>query len=719
MPFSEIFLKSQLNFLKPFVKGSSLDFVRKGQRRIGEIMASKNLRDVVISFESYENYDAAWVIPKDEIRSGVILYLHGGGYTCGGIDYAKGFGSVLAAETGTRVFCVAYRLAPENPFPAALEDASDAYHRVISHGYDPKSIVLCGESAGGGLAYSLCLDLKSRNEKLPAGIIAISPWTDLTASGESYKLNADKDPSITVEQLKFFADCYSKEQENPLVSPLFGELSDFPPSLIFVGGDEIMLDDSQLLHKKLISAGSKSTLIIADGLWHAYVLYKLKSRRCDIDRLNLFLTEVLHGQKKLRWMKLDNAAKIYPAARRRTWTNMYRVASTLKEKIDPEILQSALDVTVRRFPSISVRIRQGVFWYYLEEIPKAPSVEIENSYPLTHFPFSSIRKCAFRVFYYENRIAVELFHALTDGNGALVFLKSLTAEYITQKYGVDIPNENGVLSRLENPSESELEDSFPKYSGNVAKSRREENAYRLRGTPELDGFLHITTFMTDVSELKRKSSEYGVTVNTFLVSALIQSILNLQEKNEVPRSRRKHVKICVPVNLRKFFPSNTLRNFAMYVNPGVDARLGKYDFREICNLVHHQIGYMVTTKEMETRITPNIAAEQNVFVKIMPLFIKNIVMKLIYDAVGEKKSCICASNLGAVKLPTDMEKYVERLDFILGVQATYPWNCGIVSYKDTMYINFIRSVKESDLELAFYEVLRELGINIKVESNER
>ncbi|MBQ0125330.1 MAG: alpha/beta hydrolase fold domain-containing protein, partial [Clostridiales bacterium] len=482
MLLAEKLLRAQLNIFKPFISGSSLEFVRQSQDKIGELMAASRHRDVTVEEDERENYSAAWIYPKDRLQNGAILYLHGGGYTCGTLDYAKGFGSVLCAECGIAVYCVGYRLAPENPFPAALDDAIDSYFRLISCGYSPEHIVICGESSGGGLAFSLCSKLKELGEKLPAGIIAISPWTDLTASGDSYEYNKEKDPSLDKKRLDYYADCYAKDRNDPYVSPIFADVSGFPPTLIFVGEDEILLDDSKAMYRKLLDCGVKSELVIAPELWHVYVLYGLKSRKNDMEKINAFLKNTMHSERKLRWMGLDNAGKIYPAARRRTWTNMYRVSATLCDRIDPDVLQSALDVTVRRFPSIAVRVRTGAFWYYLEEVAKAPKVEPDNCYPLTHFPFSYISRCAIRVLYYENRLAVELFHGLTDGSGAMVFLKALTAEYITQKYGENIPYEKGVLSRLDIPHEDELEDSFPKYSGDVAKSRSEKDAYHLPGT---------------------------------------------------------------------------------------------------------------------------------------------------------------------------------------------------------------------------------------------
>lgn len=144
-------------------------------------------------------------------------------------------------------------------------------------------------------------------------------------------------------------------------------------------------------------------------------------------------------KKQLHWVRLDNAAKIYPAARRKNWSNVFRQSVTLTEQVDVAVLQSALDVTVRRFPSIAARLRKGVFWYYLQQVEQAPDIKEEYSYPLTFMSKAEMRKCAFRVIAYENRIAVEFFHSLTDGNGALIFLKTLTAEYLEQKMELLFP----------------------------------------------------------------------------------------------------------------------------------------------------------------------------------------------------------------------------------------------------------------------------------------
>ena len=713
-------VRAQLNLFKPVMTSCSLEASRKGQDKLGELMTALHRSEIMTKNHDFQHFQGAWIMPQDQRRGGVVLYLHGGGYTCGSLEYAKGFSSVLAAECGVRVFCAAYRLAPEHRYPAAVEDALEAYQYLLKKGYAGHQILLCGESAGGGLIYALCLKLKELGLPLPCGLIGISPWTDLTGSGKSYEENREVDPSMSPELLQFYAKCYTDDPADPLCSPLFGDLTGFPPSLLFVGGDEVMLDDTRMLHEKLVKSGCRSKLIVAPERWHAYVLYCLSENMPqDFETINRFMDKVLSPARSLRWMKLDNAAKIYPAAKRRNWNNFFRISATLTEPVDVAVLRSALDVTARRFPSIAVRLRRSMFWYYLEQIPHSPAIQEEKSCPLAHAPFHEVRQCAFRVLVYHNRFAVEFFHALTDGTGGLTFFKTLLAEYLSQKYGLTIPAGDGVLGRLEEPDAEELEDSFLRYAGNVKASRKEATAWHLTGTPEKDGFKDLVTLMIPAPVLKECAKAHGVTVTELLCAAMMQAICQLQAEKVPQRSRRKPVKVLLPVNLRNLFPSKTLRNFVSYITPEVDPRMGDYTFDEICAAVHHRMGLENNPQTMRAKFAANVASEQSPLLRVMPLFIKNLAMKAVFDTVGECKSCLCLSNLGVVRLPEVMAPYVARMDFIIGVQAKAPHNCGVLTWNDTVYINCIRSIREPELELHFYRVLHQLGLPVKAESNQR
>ena len=722
MELSEKFVRKHMERLKPLTENASLEACRKGQDILGMVLAKTMRKCGDIHDIKLSHSDAAWIHPHDELKKGVILYLHGGGYTCGDLEYAKGFGSVLSVECGIKVLCVAYRLAPEHPFPAALDDALEAYRLLLTSGYLPGQIVLAGESAGGGLCYALCLKLRQLRIPLPACIVACSPWMDLHNESKTYISNKDIDPSLTKTALDFYAECYTGKNyslDDPLISPIFGDFYGFPPSLIFAGSDEILLDDARNLHKKLLTSGCISELIVAERMWHAYILFCIKERAGDFDRIDNFLNRYLSHERKLRWMRLDNAAKIYPAARRRRWNNFFRLSATLSEPVDTAVLRSALDVTARRFPSIAVRLCKGLFWYYLEELRSAPEITEEEPWPLAHAPFEAINESALRVIVYKNRIAVEFYHALTDGNGGMVFLKTLLAEYIEQAYGISVPNECGILDRLEEPHEEELEDSFCKYSGTVSGPRDHGTVYNIRSTREEDDFRHLTTMMLDTSSVRICAKEHNVTVTVFLASAMLLALQKLQNEQIPDKRKQKPIRVVIPVNLRTLFPSKTLRNFVHVVMPEINPRMGDYEFDEICSIVKHELGLQATAKNMRAKFTPNVNAEKSPFLRLTPLFLKNLVMKTVYDSVGERTGCLNVSNLGNIDLPDVMKPYVARFDFVLGPQASKPHNCGILSYNGTLYMNFIRNTKESCLELTFYRVLHELGLKVLVESNQR
>ena len=428
----------------------------------------------------------------------------------------------------------------------------------------------------------------------------------------------------------------------------------------------------------------------------------------------------MKGKKRtLQWLRLDNAAKIYPAARRRNWSNVFRQSVTLCEEVDVAVLQEALDVTVKRFPSIAASLRKGAFWYYLQQVESAPEVEEEYSYPLRFMSGEELGRCALRVIAYRQRIAVEFFHSLTDGTGALIFLKTLTAEYLEQKHGISIPFEHGVIDRRTPPRECELEDSFPKNAGPVPLSRKDTDAWHMTGDLQENGFLNLTCFKLDLKQALDYSHKLGITLTVFLSAVAMKALLNLQNEKTPNVKKQKRIKLLIPINLRRLFPSETLRNFAMYTIPELDPRLGDFSFEEICNIIKHKMGLEVTAKHMGGVIATNVNDEKNPLVRLIPLPIKNAVMKAVFDTVGEKKSCLSFSNLGAIKIPEIMQGYINRFDVILGVQANAPYNCGIVSYGNTIYINFIRNTKEPDLERHFFKALKELGISAVVESNLR
>ena len=199
---------------------------------------------------------------------------------------------------------------------------------------------------------------------------------------------------------------------------------------------------------------------------------------------------------------------------------------------------------------------------------------------------------------------------------------------------------------------------------------------------------------------------------------MIASFARLQDER-VPKRRQRPLKVLIPTNLRRMFPSETLRNFVLYITPGIDPQLGDYSFEEILAEVHHQMSLELSPKRMAARIRANVKIEQMPLLKILPLFVKNIGMKIAYELTGEKKSCITISNLGNITLPEEMARHTRRFGFTLGTQVTSPNNCAVLSYGGRLYISMIRRIEEPVLEREFFTYLRKLGLHITLRSNQR
>lgn len=237
------------------------------------------------------------IVPEYPHRKDVIImHCHGGGYTCGGLGYARILGSKLALHTGIEVITFEYGLAPENPFPGPIEDGLKIWDYLLHQGYGAKNIILTGDSAGGNMALEICLRLKQEGRLLPKALVLFSPWTDMRATNPSYELNKEKDPTITYEYVCSVRGAYAgfdADFEDPALSPLLADLSNMPPTLIQVGSTEILKDDSEKLAKNLTKAGSYSKLEIYSGGWHVFQGMPIPRAVHAIDAVKDFLDYVL------------------------------------------------------------------------------------------------------------------------------------------------------------------------------------------------------------------------------------------------------------------------------------------------------------------------------------------------------------------------------------------------------------------------------------------
>ena len=271
-----------------------LEKQRRSQDALGNMAAS--MSGLVWEPFTLAGMDAAWMrLSRDHRRRRVILYCHGGGYTSGGLGFSKVLASKLTRATGMDTLAFDYRLAPEHPYPAAVEDALTAWGHLESLGIAPGDIVLAGDSAGGDLALVLCLKLREAGRGLPGALLLMSPWTDMTASGESLRGRAGIDPVLTPEYMYAVREAYAGglDPSDCLLSPLFADFAGFPPALIQVGTHEILYSDAERLAERMLAAGADCRLEVWENMWHDFQMYPSKTASNAIQNMAHFLLEVL------------------------------------------------------------------------------------------------------------------------------------------------------------------------------------------------------------------------------------------------------------------------------------------------------------------------------------------------------------------------------------------------------------------------------------------
>ncbi len=420
--------------------------------------------------------------------------------------------------------------------------------------------------------------------------------------------------------------------------------------------------------------------------------------------------------KKEVWYKLDLSAIVYPTLQRKDFSSVYRLSVVLKEEIQPDVLQKALDITLLRFPTYKVAIRKGLFWRYLEPNNRpGPFVTPDIKNPCMPMPFKANNRYLLRVYYYGRRISLEAHHCLGDGTGGMCVLQTLTAVYLGL-LGHPITPSGFVLDIQDSPHPEELEDAYMRYANaQVRPPRPGEKTYRVRGTKEPFYTLNIIDGIMSVQNVMAVAKKYNATLTEYLNAVLLYALL---QKQEADMPFRIHpVKIAMPVNLRRFFPSRTLRNFITMVYPSIDPRLGEYSFEDIVKQVHNYMRYYINDKFLRGDITTNAATQRNPLIRIVPLFIKDFVVRTFYTKIQDKNSSAGLTNMGALKVPEDMKPYLERFDIYMGQPFSSRTNCAIISYEDILTINFASSIVETDVERYFFQKLVQDGIHVKIESN--
>lgn len=420
--------------------------------------------------------------------------------------------------------------------------------------------------------------------------------------------------------------------------------------------------------------------------------------------------------KKHVWFKLDNAGKLYPSIASTRVSTLFRVSATLTEVVDETLLQRAVNNLMPRFPYFQVNLKKGVFWYYFDKTNNYPLVEKETFYPCMNLEIKKKNCFPFRILYYNKKISVEFSHSITDGTGGTVFLKSLLVEYFSLK-GIPSSKLDGIFYKDEMPDDLEYEDSFSKYYKKVyPDSPKKAKAFHFPFKLDNKGVYHIVTGVIPIKTMLNKSKEFNVTLTEFLCAVYLESILDLIYKYN-KKSYLKPIVLNVPVSLRGIYDSKTMRNFFMSVTPEIDPRLGDYSFEEILKYVHNYMKLVVNKKYMNKLIKGTVKNEKSFIVKIIPRVLKDLMLPLFYKRRGESCYTSSISNMGKIKMPPELDQFIERFEAYPPPSAGNIIKIVTLSYKDNLYLSFGKLTTNTEIETIFFRKLRKMGIPIKIETN--
>ena len=381
------------------------------------------------------------------------------------------------------------------------------------------------------------------------------------------------------------------------------------------------------------------------------------------------------------------------------------MSATLDAPVDGELLEVALQSVIRRFPSFRYTVRKGLFWWFLQKLENQP--EIGTAGPLRPVDPKRNGGYMFRLSCSGARIDLDVYHALTDGHGALTFLMSVVAEYVKRAEGVNVEYGNWVYDPDGEPVPEEIEDGFDHFSGTKGALDEEKRAWHIKGKTEAPDVLNSFGVSFSSDAVLQKAKELGCTVTEF-ISTLV--MLSLQDVHEEQKAKRPHIRMELPVNLRPIFGSRTLRNFASYIYLGLDVSNGRYSFEDALREIKYQKRLYTQPARLTRRIAANVALEDNFFIRLIPLLVKKPIINMINYLKGDNYGTYTFSNIGKVELPEAIAAHVKDIHFVLGRTRSRSGSCAGVSYNGTMNINFTRKIAEDNLERHFVRRLRELGI---------
>ncbi len=417
-------------------------------------------------------------------------------------------------------------------------------------------------------------------------------------------------------------------------------------------------------------------------------------------------------KEQLAWDKLDNTANLFPVIATEDMTNVYRISVTLTEEIDRVLLQEALNRILPQFSVFRMRLRMGIFWYYFEENTRpAPIVREEYSHPGAYIDKSRNNHYMFRVTYFKCRINLEVFHALTDGAGGITFLKELVYQYLRLKYP-DILKED--KDKISSGIFLDKEDSYVKnFKKGHAKVYKSEKALTLNGERLPGDEMGVVHGYFPVDELKAAAKKHGVTINQYLVGVFIYAVYKEYLKEQPSRIP---VRCCVPVNLRPYYDSHTMKNFFAMVFATFKPEKEKYTFSEVLEIVAEDLKKQITPENLNNIMSYNVSNEKNWILRAVPLVVKNFVMKQVYG-VSARATSATVTNIGNIELKEPYKQYVEHFYVTLSMSKGQNMKGGICSYNGMLTFTFSSVLMDLSIQKSFFQIIAKDGVLVAIESN--
>ncbi|MGD9926683.1 MAG: hypothetical protein AB7S66_03885 [Sphaerochaeta sp.] len=418
------------------------------------------------------------------------------------------------------------------------------------------------------------------------------------------------------------------------------------------------------------------------------------------------------------FIALDNSALIFPPTEAVFNANTFRVSMDFSFTIKKTVLEQALHDLLHRCSYAKVRLHTGFFWYYLSPNDAEPIVHEEGSYPSGRFAFKENNEYLFKVIYSDHRIALECFHALTDGSGAMNYLKLLVERYCHHAGIQQVKFPSGLDYRVR-PTKQEFSDPFQHlYDKHVSSYPTISKAYHRKGKGPFDDRVKVISATILTEQIKERAKVRSLTIGEYLSSVYLYSLQQLQIEEIPHQKRRKPIRLSVPMNLRRIFGYDTMRNFTLFAVVGIEPALGFYEFDEIATEVHLQMVQAQSRKRLLSQIKRNVSGERVPIIRFAPTALKNPLFKLLSDFLGDDQYSGVISNLGYVVLPPQLENQVVRCDFHLSPGLMNKISLSVIGYLDRIVVNF-NSFYASDtsLERIFCTFLVEDGIQVEIATN--